>query len=135
MNYRFARFLSIVFHPVLMLTYALVLIFQLSQYIDLVTPPSGKYALYSIVVFNTLLMPLVISWLLFKRGLIKSFNMVEREERIIPYISNAILMIIAYCLLRQLGLSKIFYLLLLGAVSSLVFAIFINLKWKISIHM
>src|SRR6185295_13388600 len=99
MNYRTAKFISIILHPVLMPTYALLLIFQLSNYLDYTTTPSVKLALYLIVVFNTLIMPVIISWLLLKRGLIKSFNMDKREERIVPFICNTVLMMIAYYML------------------------------------
>jgi len=135
MNYRFARTLSIIFHPVLMPTYALLLVFQLSRFLNYVTPDKVKEALYLIVTFNTLIAPLFIAWLLLRRGWIKSFNMERRQERIVPYLSNAILMMVAYYMLRQLGLPKLFYLLLLGAATSVVFAVVINLVWKISIHM
>src|ERR1041385_4647303 len=135
MSYRFARFISILFHPVLMPTYALILIFRLSHFLDFVTPDSVKRALYFIIIFNTLLMPLLVSWVLYKRGALQSFNMEKKEERIVPYLSNIILMLIAYYMLRQLGLPQLFYLLLLGAAASLIIAIIINMRWKISIHM
>ena len=135
MSDRFARVISIVFHPVLMPTYALILIFRFSHYLDYTTPAPAKVALFTIIIFNTLIMPVLISWLLMKRGLIKSFYMEKREERIVPFICNVVLMMIAYYMLRQLALPRIFFLLLLGAAASVVIAIIINLKWKISIHM
>ena len=135
MNYRTAKVISILLHPVLMPTYALMLIFRLSNYLDYTTPPSVKMALYLIVVFNTLIMPVVISWLLLRRGLIKSFNMDQREERIVPFIANTILMMVAYYMISQISIPKIFSMLLLGAAASVVLAVIINLKWKVSIHM
>jgi len=135
MNYRTAKVISILLHPVLMPTYALMLIFRLSNYLDYTTPPSVKMALYLIVVFNTLIMPVVISWLLLRKGLIKSFNMDHREERLVPFICNSVLMMIAYYMISQISIPKIFSMLLLGAAASVVLAIIINLKWKVSIHM
>ena len=135
MNYRVAKFISIVLHPVLMPTYALILVFQLSNYLDYTTPPAAKVALFMIVIFNTLIMPVLISWLLIRKGFIKSFNMDKREERVVPFISNTVLMMIAYYMLNRLALPKIFTLLLLGAATSVVLAVIINLKWKVSIHM
>ena len=135
MNYRTAKVISILMHPVLMPTYALVLIFRLSNYLDYTTPSSVKMALFLIVVFNTLIMPVVISWLLLKRGLIRSFNMEQREERMVPFIFNTVLMMIAYYMISQISIPKIFSMLLLGAAASVVLAIIINLKWKVSIHM
>lgn len=135
MNYRTAKVISIILHPVLMPTYALLLIFKLSNYLDYTTPSPVKLALFLIVVFNTLIMPILISWLLLKKGLIKSFNMDKREERIVPFICNTVLMMIAYYMISRISIPKIFSLLLLGAAASVVLAILINLKWKVSIHM
>jgi hypothetical protein len=135
MSRRFAYFLSVVLHPVLMPTYALLLIFNLNKYLAYTTQPQLKYALYAVVIFNTLIMPVIISYLLVHRGYIKSFAMEERTERLIPFASNLILLMIAYYMLKQIPLPKIFYLLLLGAAASVFIAIVINLKWKISIHM
>jgi hypothetical protein len=135
LNSRFAQILSIILHPVLMPTYALVIIFSLNTYIAYTTPIQAKIALYLVVVFNTLIMPVIISYLLIARGYIKSFEMQRRQERMIPFICNLALMMIAYYMMRKIALPSIFYLLLLGAAASVAVAIFINMKWKISIHM
>lgn len=135
MNYSTAKFISIVLHPVLMPTYALVIIFSVSHYLNFTTPAPIKFALLSIVIFNTLIMPVIISWLLLRKGLIKSFNMEKREERIVPFICNAVLMMVAYYMISQISIPRIFSMMLLGAAASVVIAIIINLKWKVSIHM
>src|SRR6185369_12281295 len=135
MNRRLSRFLSVVLHPVLMPSYALLIIFQLNTYIAYTTPPQVKFALYIVIIFNTLIMPVVISYLLITRGYIRSFEMQRRQERIIPFFSNLALMLVAYYMIRQIVVPKIFYLLLLGAAGAVVIGIIINLKWKISIHM
>ena len=135
MPYRLARFISILFHPVLMPTYSLVLLFGLSGYFSFITSSSVKEAVFAIVIFNTLVMPLFISWLLYRRGLIKSLEMDDRQERILPFLFTAVLIMLAYYMLLKLGLPRIFYVLLLGAAGSVVLAVLITLKWKISIHM
>ena len=70
-----------------------------------------------------------------QRGWIRSFEMEKKEERLVPFITNAFLMLVSYYLLRRLMVPKIYYLLMLGAAASVVIAIIINFKWKISIHM
>jgi membrane-associated phospholipid phosphatase len=135
MNNKLAQFLSVVLHPVLMPTYALLMIFRLNSYVAYTTSHQAQAALYSVIIFNTLVMPVVISYLLFSKGYIKSFEMQRRQERIIPFIANAVLLLVAYYMIRQIVLPKIFYLLILGATAAVVIAILINLKWKISIHM
>ena len=135
MNVKLAKFLSIILHPVLMPGYALFYLLNFNSYFKTMTSMYEKSALYSIILLNTLVLPMLISYILVRRGLIHSFEMAKREERVIPYISNAILMVVAYYMMRKLMLPKIFYLMILGASAAVVFAVIINLKWKISIHM
>lgn len=135
MNRSLAYFLSLALHPVLMPTLVLYFLLHQSTYFAYTTPAHEKLALYSIVLLNTLLLPVAISYILLQRGWIHSFQMEKKEERIIPYISNALLMVIAYYMMRQLMLPKVFQLLILGAAAAVVLAVIINFKWKISIHM
>lgn len=135
MNRSFSKFLSIVLHPVLMPTYALLFIFQNSSFFSYSTPAPAKLALYLVIVLNTLIFPVLVSFLLIKKGIIKSFEMEEREERMIPFISNLLLLLIAGYLIRTLRLPQVFFQLILGAAAALSLAILINFKWKISIHM
>jgi hypothetical protein len=135
MSYRFARFLSYILHPVLMPTYALILIFLLNRYLSYTTTLSAKIALFTVIVFNTLIMPILITYLLIRRKYIKTFYMEERHERYVPFIVQAILMMIAYYMLTQLSLPRLFYLVLLGAIASIILVVLINFRWKISIHM
>jgi hypothetical protein len=135
MNEKLARILSVILHPVLMPSYALYFLLNHSTYFAMTTSLQEKSALYSIILLNTLILPVAISYILIRRGWIRSFEMARREERIIPYISNAILLVVAYYMMRNLMLPKIFYLMILGAAASVTIAVIVNLKWKISIHM
>lgn len=135
MNRNLAQFLSVIFHPVLMPTYALILIFRHSSYFSYTIPEGVKAALYSIIILNTLILPVLVSYLMIKRGLIRSFEMEKREERLLPFITNLLLMLVAAFMIFKLHLPRIFFLLTLGAAASVFIAIIINFKWKISIHM
>jgi len=135
MNTRFARFLSIILHPVLMPTYVIFFLFEHSTFLSYTTPANEKYALYSIIILNTLLLPLIISYMLVHRGLIRSFEMEKREERIVPFISNAVLLVFSYYMMRRFMLPIVFQLLILGAAAAVILSVIINFKWKISIHM
>ena len=136
MNRTFAHFLSIVLHPVLMPTHALffccitvpILLTQLNQ--------MKKLALYfchraePLFVFHW---PFPIFCFAVDGSILLRWK--KKEERHIPFISNALLMMIAYYMMQKLMLPKIFNLLILGAAAAVVLAVIINLKWKISIHM
>ncbi|MCC7233138.1 MAG: hypothetical protein IT242_09360 [Bacteroidia bacterium] len=135
MNKKLARLLSVVLHPVLMPAYVLYFLLHHSTYFAYTTSGAEKFDLYSIILLNTLFLPVLISYFLIQRGFIHSFEMERREERMVPFISNALLMVVAYYLMRERMLPRVFQLLVLGAAASVVIAVIINLKWKISIHM
>jgi hypothetical protein len=135
MNKKFAQFLSVVLHPVLMPTYAFILILSQSTYFSNTIPAQIKTALFIIIILNTFILPVVISYILVKRGWIRSLEMQKREERMIPFIANLVLMLIACFMIYKLRYPRVFFLLTLGAALSIALAIIINIKWKISIHM
>lgn len=135
MNHKFAQFLSFIFHPVLMPTYALLLIFRQSTYFAHTISNEIKFRLFEIILLNTLILPVVISYILVRRGWIKSLEMQQREERIFPYLANLLLMLLSAYMIYSLRLPRVFFLLTLGAAAAVVMAVIINTKWKISIHM
>jgi len=135
MNRRLAHWTSVVLHPVLMPTYALWILLNYNTYLKYTTTAIEQLVLFAIVIVNNLLAPLIITYILIRRGWIRSFEMDTKEERLIPFAANAALLLTSYYLMEQLLLPKVYSLLLLGAAVSVVLAILINLKWKISIHM
>ncbi len=135
MNQKLAHFFSIILHPVLMPMYALLLIFNQSTYLSYTVSAEAKFALFSIIVINTLFLPVIISYILVKRGWIKSLEMQKREERMMPFINNLILILISAFMIYKLKLPRVFFLLTLGAAAAVAVAVIVNIKWKISIHM
>ena len=135
MNRNLAKFLSTILHPVLMPTYALLLIFRQSTYFSYAVSPEAKFALFLIIIINTLILPVLISYLLVKKGLIKSLEMQKREERMMPFITNLVLILFAAFVIFKLKLPRVFFLLTLGAAAAVAIAVIVNIKWKISIHM
>ena len=135
MNKKFALFLSVALHPVLMPTFALLFIFQNKTFFSYSIPYHAKLALFLIIILNTLIFPVLVSFILVKKGVIKSFEIEKREERLIPFATNLLLMMVAAYLIKALRLPQVFFQLILGAIASVAIAIMINFKWKISIHM
>jgi hypothetical protein len=135
MNARLAQILSILFHPVLMPTYAMLLIFRQSSYFSHTIPVEIKYRLFEIILLNTLLLPVLISYIMVRRGWIKSLEMQQREERLFPYIVNLLLMLLSAYWIYTMRLPRIFLILTVGASAAVLCAVIINTKTKISIHM
>lgn len=130
-----AKVLSYLLHPILMPTYAVLLIFRLSSYYSTIVNEAIKQRVLTIVAIDTFAIPIAVVYLMYLRGAIKSFDMNEKSERIAPFIITSICYFSAYFMLRFLPLPKVFNLLLLGAATTIIVATFITIKWKISIHM
>lgn len=135
MEEKFARFISYIMHPLLMPTYALLLLYTQNTYYILVLPENLKWALAALIFGNTAVLPTVIIWFMLKRGLITSLQMPDRKERTFPFTITAISYFATYFMLRNMGLPRIFLLFVLGGAVLVVVVSFINLFWKISIHM
>ena len=130
-----ANILSWLLHPLLMPTYGIALLFHYSPYLAYSIPEAIKLYIYAIVFVSTFAVPVLISLLLLKQGVLRSLIMNERRERSLPFIITAISFLTGYYILKQMPIPKIFYLFLLGALTSIIIALLINYKWKISLHM
>ena len=129
------KIVSWILHPLLMPTYAVALVFLLSPYLNYSIPAKLQQLIYLLVILSTLIIPVLSSFTLLKFGYIESIQMESSMERRLPFMLTSLCYFGAYYLLKQLPLPKIFYLIMLGALLSVLIALIVNYKWKISIHM
>lgn len=135
MEEKLARIISYLFHPLLMPTYAFLILFSQSGYFVIILPGNLRWALLAIVIGNTFILPVIMIWFMLKRGLISSLQIPDRSERTFPYIIAAITYFATYYMIRNLGIPSIYHIFLLGGTILIVMASLINLFWKISMHM
>lgn len=133
--FRFARFLSWILHPLLMPTYGTALLIHYNSYLRYSFSSLYINLVYVVIFGTTFLLPSIISYLLLKKGWIKSLEMDNREERTIPFITTSFCYCFAYYITSRMYLPPLFGLLILGATAAVIIATLINLQWKISIHM
>ena len=133
---RFAKFISFVFHPLLMPTYGFILIFCTKNYIATFVRYEIKLIIIGITFFFTFVLPAINAFVLLKMGRIKSLEMESQQERLIPY-GSAVLYYAAllYLFHNSNNFLTIFKTVILGAACSIVLTLIINIKWKISAHM
>jgi hypothetical protein len=130
-----ARFLSYFLHPLLMPTYGILIIFHYNNYLRYSFPTSIILFIVLIVFLTTFILPSIASYILLKKGYIKSLQMQEKEERTLPFISTCVSYSFGYFIISKLHLPPLFNLLVLSATIAVIIAMIINLRWKISIHM
>jgi len=135
MGRRTAKFISIVFHPLLMPTYAMLLLFNVDTHYLMVLPDDYQLILLAFVFSFTFFLPAISMFFLLKLKVIDSLEMKLSKERPIPLIIVALFFYATYHLLRQFPLNTIFTVFMLGATLLVLFSLLINYLSKISIHM
>lgn len=134
MEKRFAQIISILFHPLFLTFYGLLIFFHSGLYISYL-PQSMKKWIYIIVAVNTAIVPLSLTPIYLYRKIIASVQMENSQERIIPLIINAFLFYLTYYLLSRYNTPDILRIYILAGAVCIFVAILISWRWKVSLHM
>lgn len=130
-----AQVFSTLFHPIVIPTLGMFILFQLNTYIRFAVSPGARRLILLLVFINTAIAP-VLSLLIMKRtGYVKTLTLEERNERILPLLLATALFFITYYMLRQLTLPSIVYFYIISATLLLLVTLMTSFFWKISIHM
>ncbi|MCB0704803.1 MAG: hypothetical protein KDC34_05810 [Saprospiraceae bacterium] len=130
-----AQGLSLFFHPLLMLTYMLLLLLLANPYLFGVNSIGKQTPLILLVFLSTFIIPAFAVVMMKFLGLVKSIHLHDRTERIGPYIITAIFYL--WILVNFWHDSRIpiaYTSCVLGATIALFLAFFINNFSKISAH-
>lgn len=130
-----AHGLSLLFHPLLLVTYILLMLLMINPYLFGVHKTADQIPLVVLVFFSTFLMPVIAIVMMKTLGFIKSWDMRERTDRIVPYIATSVFYISTYYyLVKMPGIPVAFKMFMLGGLIALFLSFFINNFSKISIH-
>jgi membrane-associated phospholipid phosphatase len=132
---RLAQVLSVVFQPIFIPFYTMLLLFNAETFITYAVTPEVRQYIYGIVLINAVIMPSVVFMFLLRKGIIQSLHMTTASERTIPFLTVIICQLSTYFLFLKLPLPSLLPQLVLAGVLSVVLALLINLLWKVSIHM
>ncbi|MDH6307257.1 membrane-associated phospholipid phosphatase [Dysgonomonas sp. PFB1-18] len=127
------RIISIILHPLLMGAYGVALLFL---YTDFNLLFAGQFFRFmSPVIFFTCIVPITGIYFLKKAGLINSYRLTERQDRLLPYIIT----FFAYALLIYYFYAAKLYIWFLSTLIAplilIIITAIINGFWKISAHM
>jgi hypothetical protein len=132
-----ARIVSYLFHPLLMATY---LFFLLSKALPsaLMPIPATHHLLFiELVAMFTLVLPLIVGGILRTFGLIRSFHMVTRKERILPFILGACIytaLPVLFFINRRMDLDDNFLKLLIVVDLLVIVTAIVTFFIKVSVH-
>jgi hypothetical protein len=136
MNLPLARILSFLGHPLLVLTYILLLMLIINPFAFGVQHIGDKRTviLFFYVISTTFLIPGLGVSLLKPLGLVQSLEMRDKQERIGPYIITGIFYLWMYKNFADGVVPTLYAKFVLGATIGLFFAFFVNIFFKISAH-
>lgn len=135
METRVATILSFVLHPLLLPTYAVIILLNLPLYLSFTLTAESKLWLIALVAAFTFIMPVAIILSLYYFRIIDSLELENPSQRTIPLIFSSVSYLALVYLLRKSGLPDYLLYLIYGALFVMVTGLLVNLFYKISLHM
>lgn len=126
-----AVFFSILFHPLFMPLLGISILLFSGGYVSLL-PLAAKKMILLLIATGTLLLPALMMPLAYFQG---DILMQKRFQRNIPLTLSFIFYLLTYLLFLKVPVYGFLHNFMLGSLSSVLVALFINLRWKISLHM
>ena len=133
MSERISKFISIIFHPVLIPTLGFFLLFNSGFYFSMLTWEAKRFVLL-VVFFSTGILP-ILSVAILALNSKFDISMENSRDRIIPLMSSSIFYYLGYVLLGRMKAFPVFKIFLVASVLVIIALLLISFKWKISNHM
>lgn len=131
---KFYRIISIVFIPLLMPTYGMLLLFQTESFKYLST--SFKSTTIGGTFLLTVILPLIPILIMKKKGMVSDLFISDKNERVMPYLFTFMSYALwAFFLWRLVEMPMYVTALAFGSTVSVFISVLINIRWKISAHM
>lgn len=128
----FANIISFTFHPLLMMTYGVVLAL-LFTYLA-IYPLAVKLLIAGGTFFSTALVPGLFILLMVKSGAAVDVELSDRRERVVPYLIFITSILICIFFLYKMLMPFWLLAMMFGAVVAMIVALIVNFYWKISAH-
>lgn len=113
----------------------MVLLFGTETYLTYAITGNLRNFIFGVVLINSLFLPMAVFLFLMHRGVIESLHMRNASERTLPFLTVIIFQLSTFFLFKKLPVPDLIPQLILAGAVSVVLALFINLWWKVSIHM
>jgi len=123
-----AKFISIIMHPMFMMSYVLLILFKFNPYLFGLAPGKAQELFFITVVILSVFFPLVAILMMKGLNMIQSIEMKTKEERVGPLIATGIFYLWLFVNIKDnTSVSEVFTI-------ALFFSFFINNFTKISLH-
>ena len=128
----FANIVSTLFHPLLMITYGMILVL-LYTYLT-IYPTNMKLFIVGGAFACTAIIPGLFILLLRFSGSISDLELTNRRERVLPFLIMIFSVMVYIFFIRRMQVPFWLIGLLIGIAASLLLSMCINFYWKISVH-
>lgn len=128
----FANIVSTLFHPLLMITYGMILTL-LYTYLA-IYPTKMKLIMVGGAFVCTAIIPGLFILLLKFSGSISDLELSDRRERVLPFLVMIFSIMVFVFFVNRMQVPFWLMGLLIGSALALLLAMFINFYWKISVH-
>lgn len=129
-----AKTFSILFHPLLLPTIGMLILFNSGSVLEYL-PFQAKKVILLVVGVSTFILPLTFVPFFIFQKIIKNVQMENNRERLIPFFVTSVLYFFCYYLLVRLGAPQTISKFILAASITVVILFLFSFKWKISAHM
>ena len=135
MNKSQASIISIIFHPLLMLTYTFIAIMVIAPPVFMPLSRDLFWHVLLVVGLTSFIIPVLLISTLRVLAVIPDFYLDNKKQRIIPFLSIAIIYgISAYMFYSQFAFTKIIFVAYFSTTLLITLLTVITLYWKISFH-
>jgi hypothetical protein len=128
-----AGFVTIIFHPLFLVLYGLLLIFTMPDLL-VYMPGTIRKVLFTMVLVNNVILPVAILPLLRLRNVITSYTLSERSERVVPLMVGSLMYFVSAVMIFRFHLPGMIKAFMFASACVGFTAALLNLRWKISVH-
>jgi hypothetical protein len=136
MNNLFARLVSYIFHPLLLPTYLFLLLSSALPSALMPFATAQHLTIIGLLFLMTFALPVISLGIFRIFGVVQSYHMIERKERILPFLMISVIYVsVTYMFYtKQLGFSDNFFKLMLVIDLLVLVATFFTFFFKVSVH-
>ena len=135
MNLKLARFLSVLFHPLLLPTFLFGLILYALPESLITFPMESRWVILTAVFFLTFIIPAIGTYFMVRLGLVTNMQIRDRAQRRLPFLFTTLCYAsTTYIFGQEEVFGDLFYYLMLLITLSVFASYVVSLFWKISAH-
>jgi hypothetical protein len=128
-----ARVLTVIFHPVFVPLYGLLIIFSSPTLLSFI-PAAMKRVILIVVFTNNVLIPLSLTAILYARGAIKTFSARDRNERVVLLTFALLMYSITAVVLLRMQVPSLFKAYFISIAIVTLITLVITAFYRISLH-